>query len=145
MKIFLNPLYGRFEIKQNNYATINPIAPAVWIEVTKNCDPSIAVGDFVYVDPINVDFVIKNIDNTPDYPTIGVVIAKPSTTTCRVALYGEIAMFTGLTQADYVFLSTTGTATSVPPTTDYVQILGYATTPTKMILNPQILRARRAS
>lgn len=144
MKLLLNPLYGRFEVKQNNYATINPIAPAVWIETTKNCDAGVMVGDFVYVDPINFNGVIKNIDNTPDYPTIGIVIAKPTTTTARVALYGEIVAFTGLNQADYVFLDIDGTATSVPPTTDYVQILGYATGTDRMILNPQITRTRRA-
>lgn len=142
MRFRFNPLSSRFEIKE--YPLAYPTGPSVWVETLKTCDAGVAVGDFVYVDPVTANKVIKNVDNLPDYPTIGVVVSKPTATTCKVALYGEITGFTGLTQADYVFLSTTGTATSVPPTTDYVQILGYATGSDRMILNPQILRTRRA-
>lgn len=139
MRFLFNPLSHRFEIKQ----TASASAPA-WIDVLRDCDAAVAIGDFVYVDPVVVNKVVKNTDNAPDYPTIGAVTLKPTATTCRVRLYGEVTGMSGLTQADYVFLSITGTATSVPPTTDYVQILGYALSSTTMIVNPQILRTRRA-
>ncbi|NJO65527.1 MAG: hypothetical protein HC836_47765 [Richelia sp. RM2_1_2] len=147
MKIRFNALYARFEIKQeiDTSPAVPPIALNVWEELPFNCAPTDAIGDFVYIDPINADTVIKNTDNTPNQPTIGIIIAKPTTTTCRVALNAEITGFSGLTQGQQVFLSTGGGLTSVPPATAYVQMLGYALSPTRIKLEPYILRARRAS
>lgn len=145
MKLLFNPITARFEVKQEfDITSVPPIAPVVWEEETFDCDVGVAVGDFVYIDPINANTVIKNIDNTPDQPTIGIVINKPTTTTCRVAFSAEITGFSGLTQGQQVFLSTSGSLTSVPPTTNYVQMLGYALSPSKIKLEPYILRARRA-
>jgi hypothetical protein len=143
MRFRFNPLSADFEIKEFPTSAL-PIAPAVWVDTTKICDVSAAVGDFVYIDPAVANKVLVNTDNVIDYPTIGIIIAKITSTLCRVALYGEITGFAGLTQADYVFLSPTGDASTSHPAAGYIQILGYATGPDRMILNPQILRTKRA-
>lgn len=146
MKLLFNPTSARFEVKQEFEGTsVPPIAPIVWEEMIFNCLSTVGVGDFVYVDPVNADTVIENVDNIPHFPTIGIVIAKPSATTCRVAIDAVITGFSGLVQGRQVFLSTIGGLTSTPPSTNYVQMLGYALSATKIRLHPEIVRARRAS
>lgn len=83
-----------------------------------------AVGNWVVI--VSDNTVNKVTDNTQGH-VIGVIIAKPSTTTCDVVTYGRAAVFSGLdsTQKRY-FLSAAGGLTATPPTKGYVLELGKA-------------------
>jgi hypothetical protein len=142
VKIRINPANGRLETKDS--ATITP-GPANNInEVQRTCDSSANVNDLVYNDPINANKVLVNTDNIVVWPTIGIIKSKSNPTTCIVLLYGPITGQVGLTKDKYLFLGIDGKFTAVPPTTDYVQILGTATSSTTAYFWPQINRMQRA-
>lgn len=138
MKFFYNPLTAKFEVKQDSSATSSSVT------VTRNCDISLAVGDFVLESLTTANFVEKCTDNTSIAPCIGIVESKPTATTCIVKQYGLQSGFSGLTMGKHIFLSTSGTATNTVPTSDYLQILGVATSATQILINIQILRVKRA-
>lgn len=140
-KLRLNPVTGRLQLV--DVASSNADQSNLVVS-SKFCDASLMVGDFVYLSDTVPNKVLKNDDNMPDSPTIGIVLSKTSPTVCKIALYGDIDNLSGLDMSKEVFLGTLGEATPNPPPTDYLQILGIATSPTTMFLNPQIQRLRRA-
>lgn len=138
MKFFYNPLTAKFEVKEDAASSSSNVT------VTRNCDAGLNVGDFVLESLTTINFVEKCVDNTSIAPCIGVVESKPTATTCIVKQYGIQAGFSGLTMGKHVFLSVTGGVTNTAPATDYIQILGVATSATQVLINVQILRMKRA-
>lgn len=105
-----------------------------------NCDVSAAIGDLVYQDPVVSGKVLVNTDNTQLNPTLGVIRAKPTTTTCEVLQLGTQAGFAGLAQGQTVFLSTSGGVTTSAPVTGYQQQLGTALSTTEVFFIPNTQR-----
>lgn len=110
---------------------------------TFDCASTVAVGNIVYSAP-NVDnFVFVNVDNTVVAPSIGIVIEKPTSFTCKVQMYGPCSItFSGLLRSKKVFLSTTGGLTTTVPTTGYLQKIGFSYENDKVFIDPNEIRVK---
>lgn len=123
---------------------IRPITKAKTVQDTLICDVSASVGDLVRASDTIPDGVDVAVDNSEKRPVIGLILNKPTTTSAEILFLGLVNGFSGLTQGATLFLSATGTVTStVPPGAGYVQILGSAVDPTKILLSPQLRVVRR--
>lgn len=120
--------------------TQTSVEQATRIVLTFDCEVSAAVDDLVYQDAITETKVLVNTDNTQQKPTIGVILTKPTSTTCEVLVLGIRTGFTGLSIGQKVFLDTDGTATSSAPSTGYLQTLGVAVSSTTIFFTPNATR-----
>jgi len=102
------------------------------------------VNDFVYQSPTQDDFVLSSTSNTHDPSVFGLIESKPfpTATTCNVQLLGAREGYSGLSRNKNVYLSVTGGATTVPPTTGDLQILGLALSPTRILFKPNLQKVR---
>lgn len=98
-----------------------------------DCEPTAAPGDRVRIDTTTPNKVIVAINNLVKEPVIGVIKNKTSTTTCNVYLRGIISR---VMPQGRLYLSTAGDFTNTPPTTDYLQTLGYSFGNGKINLDP---------
>jgi hypothetical protein len=135
MKVKFNALKGCFDLVDGPQTTITIVRP---------CGAGVNVGDIVHESLTTADIVETSVDNTSVAPSIGVVIAKPTTTSAEVLMYGEYDGASSLDLGKKVFLSTIGDFTSTPPTTDYVQNMGFAISVSKVFINPIYVRVKRA-
>lgn len=117
---------------------------ATRVVVTMGCDSSAAVGDIVYQDTSVNDWVVVATNNTDARQVIGAIYSKPTPTTCKVILLGELSAYSGLSTGAKVFLSTSGTPTQTAPATGYVQNLGVAVNSTTILFIANNLRVKRA-
>lgn len=138
VKYILNPFSNEFDAVQ-----VKDNISAQTLVVSRNCLEAVSVGDLVVESLTIVNGVDAVSDNNDVRPVIGIVIEKPSTTTCRVLLVGTIGGLSGLTKASKVFLNTDGTITSSVVTTGYLQCLGTARDVDTVDFNPQLNRVRR--
>lgn len=92
----------------------------------RNCDSTLAVGDLVSESSTITNGVDKVIDNTSSKHVVGWVYNKPTSTTAEILFRGTITGLSGLAKAGKVYLSDTGTFTSVKPSANYLHILGQA-------------------
>ena len=114
------------------------------------CPSGLVVKDFVYITgpAISGIYQVARADVT-DYnklPAVGVVIEKPTPTTCKIQWQGEVTVFTGLTPHKVYFLATTGQITDVPPspvTNLYVQTVGTALDVGVLLISPQLVLTKR--
>lgn len=105
------------------------------------CTATENVGDLVYQSPATDNLAVKAVDNTTLSPVVGQVIRKPSTTTCVVQVKG----FVDKTVArGRVYLSTSGAYTNSPPTTGYLQTLGWSCGSGQVEINPSLQRVKRS-
>jgi len=135
----LNPATGELE------TVLNPeeVVSVKKIEITRNCDAGLSIGDFVF-ESLSIDnYVEKAVDNTSIAPVIGIVISKPTSTSATIVVLGLVGGFSGLTKGKNVFLSTLGEATNVLVTSGYHQVLGYAESATEVFIRPQLMRVKR--
>lgn len=116
---------------------------ASFVVETRFCLASAAVGDLVVESETIVNRVDVVTDNTDVRPVFAVIIEKLSDTECVILLLGQIGGFSGLTKGRKVFLSTTGTFTSTPPTTGYMQSLGVAKEDSIVDFRPNMQRVLR--
>jgi len=102
-----------------------------------NCSTFEKVGDFVYISGSNT--VSKtDISNINSSLALGVIVSKPTATTCEVQMEGLCNVFTGLIPGRTYFLSLTkGSISSLPPVISGSILLevGKALTPTSLILH----------
>lgn len=97
-----------------------------------DCDASVTVNMAVYIDGTN--HVAPALAGAGGTPAIGVVIAKPTTTTAKVRGVGKCPGFTGLVAGEEYYLSmiTPGLvvtpAPPVGPPTSFAQYIGRAAT-----------------
>lgn len=110
-----------------------------------DCEATAAIGDLVYQDSVVQNKVIVCTDNTTLEPAIGVIIEKPTSTTCNVLVLGLYDGYAGLTIGDKVFLDTDGTVTTgTKPTSGYVQNLGQVVAPDTIFFLPNTTRVLQA-
>ena len=90
------------------------------------CDPSVAVGDLVRPSETVEDEVVAVSSNV--YPNIvfGVVINKPTSTSCEVLISGKLDGYSGLAFGKVIWAGTSGEVTTTKPTTGHQQKLGIA-------------------
>jgi hypothetical protein len=138
VKYVINPFTGQFDSVQ-----VKDNISAQSVVVSRECLVSLAVGDLVMESLTIVNGVDKTIDNTDTRPTMGIVLEKPTTTTCKVLLVGTVQGFSGLTKASRVFLNTDGTITDVAVGTGYLQCLGTVRDVDTVDFNPQLIRVKR--
>jgi len=110
--------------------------PTALVSSTYTCPSSVAIGHAVYISGAGaVD--LADADNLSRVPCVGVVVAKPTVTSCIVQYYGELPGFVGLTPGDTVYLSKTpGGVTQTAPSAigDLVQRIGFARSSTVVVL-----------
>ncbi|MBD3261221.1 MAG: hypothetical protein GF334_05980 [Candidatus Altiarchaeales archaeon] len=101
------------------------------------CDTGVSVLEFVY---FSASGTVDEADSTDTakIPAIGVVVNKPTTTSCLIAHEGEIEGFAGLTAGSSYYLTSTGGLSSTAPSTpgEVVQRVGIATSATTLFLTP---------
>lgn len=102
-----------------------------------NCPVGVSVGSIVYVSGANT--VDKALAKKANPDAIGIVIRKPTTTTCLVISHGKAGVFSGLTPGGVYYLSadTAGEVTDTPPSGvgDKVQLLGIAINSTDLYMD----------
>lgn len=138
VKYIINPFTGEFDSVQvrNNISSQS-------IVVSRNCLISVSVGDLVMESNLIANGVDEVTNNTDVRPVIGLVLEKPTTTTCKVLLQGTVEGLSGLTKAGKVFLNTDGTITSTVVSTGYLQCLGTSRDADAVDFNPQLNRVLR--
>ena len=99
------------------------------------CDAGVAVGDAVGYSA-NDHFSLGNAATGSVQKAVGICIAKPTSTTCRVRIAGKVSGLTGLTADTLYYLddTTPGGLTATPPSTsgDLVQAMGIAANTTEL-------------
>lgn len=103
-----------------------------------NCLASVSVGDLAIADPSNDDTILAIGTNVYDDIVFGVVIEKPSSTTCEVLFSGKVNSLSGLSLGKVVWVGTSGVPTTVKPTTGHQQKLGVAIKSDSMYLSPSL-------
>lgn len=104
-----------------------------------DCAASVAVNDWVYQSPVTNNLAVKVTSNTQVEPTIGLVKAKPTATTCEVILIG---LYSGLslTGRGKFYLSGSGGETFLPPSSGtgvFVRNLGVSFGNGTIFINPE--------
>jgi len=134
-----NPFTSQFD-------AIRPARPeqSESIVSLRNCLVGASIGDLVLESLAIVNGVDTSSDNTDIRPVIGIIISKPTTTTCDVFMLGLLDGFAGLTKGGKVFLETDGSITQTIVSTGYVQTLGIASDTDTINFNPQTIRVLRS-
>lgn len=115
----------------------DPIPNIEVLENLWNCPAGVSVLDAVYqtgsdsVDQAKADVVAT-------MPAVGIVLSKPSATTCIISRSGIVPSFVGLSVDNYYYVSptTAGAITTTPPNTSghVVQQVGYSKTSTDLVV-----------
>jgi len=114
------------------------------IIITRNCASSASSGNLVYESNSIANGVDVSSGNSDDRNIVGIIISKPTSTTCKVLFEGTYSTsLSGLTKSDKIFLSSSGAVTSTAPTSDYVQILGNAIDATAINFKPSQIKTKR--
>lgn len=137
VKPIFNPFEGKWTVYKEQNNTEN------FVVDDRTCLASANVGDLVMESETLVNRVDVVVDNSDIRPVFGIIIEKTSDTECVVLMVGVVGGFSGLTKSRKIFLSTTGSITSTPPTTDYMQSLGVAKEDSVIDFFPNVQRVRR--
>jgi len=123
---------------------IVPASPVPWplvppsgpIGVAYSCPPTVALHDWVYL--AAADAVDKASATDETKVAIGLVVDKPTTTSCLVVNEGEFSGFTGLdvTKTSYYLAEAAGQMTGVSPVAPFTitQRLGYPRNTTTFVV-----------
>lgn len=153
-----NPTSAPLEVGQhwintsngNHYLSNGTSGPSDWVLITNTlaseansvinnfiCDNSVVVGDLLTMDPIanHLVTVTNNAIATIPNGIFGVCHAKPTAGTADVLTMGIFTGVTGLSAAQPVFVSTTGTVTHTIPSTGVVQQIGFSKSATSYFIN----------
>lgn len=131
-----------------NTHVFNGSDPVPNIEVLENafdCTATEAVLDVVYQSASNT-VRQANATSSLTMPAVGIIISKPTSTTCIIARSGEVPGFGTLTaDATYYVDTTNGVITTTPPSSgnNIVQKVGYAKTTDILVveLGPPLKKA----
>jgi len=110
-----------------------------------SCESSATVGSVVYIDPLNNNKVLVNLNNTIDYPSIGIIEEKSSDTICSVLTHGKSNItFSSLDRGKKVFLSLLGSLTTEASSliSGYRQVLGFSYSENKIFVLPEMTRLK---
>lgn len=80
------------------------------------CTAGEIVGDIVYVEDVNRDVRKADIDDTSKVSAVGIIIQKPTATTCVVQVSGLVSVYTGLTPDARYFIGANSRPTATRPT-----------------------------
>lgn len=116
-------------------------SPLTNITQVMDCASGVTTGDWVYQSLTLDNRAIKAVDNSPNAPVMGIVIAKPTTTTCEVLLNGTYSL---AVSRGKMFLGASGSAVNVGPSTGYLQTLGVSFGNGTVYINPNLNRVKRA-
>lgn len=107
------------------------------VSETYDCPSTVAVRDVVYLSGAGTVDKARA-DSAATMPAIGVVLSKPSSTTCVVKAMDSVDGFTGLTAdtLQYVSPTTAGALTETAPTTagQLVQQVGFSRNTTTLVV-----------
>lgn len=112
------------------------------------CPSGVAVDDLVYITGDEVGGALQvdtvDIDDPAKMPALGVVLTKPTATTCTVHLRGELTGLSGLTAGAPVFVGTNSQLTTTVPALPgsgirHLQRMGGMISATKMLFDPSTL------
>jgi len=120
-------------------STVTP-TPINQMVHTMNCAASVAIDDWVYQSTTVDNTAVTASDNTQSTPIIGIVKAKPTTTTCEVI---QVGYHTFSIARGRMFHSVSGGASLVGPSTGYIQTLGMSFGNGTIFINPEYRRIRR--
>jgi len=117
-------------------------APTTADQINKvmGCAITTGVGQWVLQSLSANNFAEPAPDNLTTQPVIGIVIDKPTTTTCTVCLIGLVS--TALARGR-VYLSATGVGSNSSPASGYMQKLGISFGDGTMFVNPETTRIKR--
>jgi len=108
------------------------------------CLPTDVVGNFVYITGPSIAGLpqVTTVDPTDDakMPALGIIVTKPTGTTCTVQLAGDVTI-PGLIPNKRYFVGSAGTLSPTPPVPTpgnyaYVQLVGIATDTNLLTLLP---------
>lgn len=85
-------------------------------EATYTCSASLSVGQIVYVSGSNTVDLADN-TNINTVPCIGMIISKPTSTSCTIKNTGEVTNLTGIIPGQKYYVGSGGAITDTPPTT----------------------------
>jgi len=123
------PSTGRWLIDFSTFATS---VAALAAQGTYTCLSGDAVGDWVYISAASA--VAKaDADDAAKLPVIGVIVSKPTTTSCVVQTTGQVTL-SGLTAGAIYYLSGTAGAITATPVTDNAVPVGVAKSTTVLVL-----------
>lgn len=124
-----NPSTGRWLL---DFATLASSVAALAAQGTYACASDLAAGDWVYISASGT--VAKaDADDTSKLPCIGVIVSKPTSTTCVVQTTGQVTL-SGLTAGSLYYLSATaGAITTTAPSANAIPV-GVAKTTTVLVI-----------
>lgn len=123
------PATGRWLIDFSTFATS---VAALAAQGTYTCLSGDAVGDWVYISAAST--VAKaDADDTGKLPVIGVIVSKPTTTSCVVQTTGQVTL-SGLTAGSIYYLSGTAGAITATPVSANAVPVGVAKSTTVLVL-----------
>lgn len=98
-------------------------------------DSSAEVGDFVH-NTSATTVVLADKADTANLPILGVIVSKPTTTSCIIQTLGYLEGFTGLVPGEPYYLGTAGKITITPTTTtgEALYLVGVAKSSTRLEL-----------
>jgi len=134
MAFVFNPFTGTFDIDTTSSSTDGTTSADGEYSVPSGS----AVGDLMYANgALSADVADNGSEAT--IPAIGMIIAKPTSTTATVKYVGKVGGFTGLTTGSDYFLGTSGgiiLAASLPTAAgSVIQNIGVAVSTTEILLN----------
>ena len=103
-----------------------------------SCDVSTSVGDLVKASELTEETVETVSSNVYNDIVIGLVISKPTATTCEVLFSGKVedTGLSGLSFGKVIWVGTSGEVTTTRPTSGHIQKLGIAIKANKIFLLP---------
>lgn len=123
------PAAGRWLI---DFSTLATSVAALAAQGTYTCLSGDAAGDWVYISAANT--VAKaDADDAAKLPVIGVIVSKPTSTTCVVQTTGQVTL-SGLTAGAIYYLSGTAGAITATPVSANAVPIGVAKSTTVLVL-----------
>lgn len=136
--------------KLNPFTGILELGPANSVEFAKkvseifDCDAGVAIGDLVRPSEVTENTVISLTSNVYNNLAFGVVISKPTATTCEVLISGKLEVgVSGLTFGKVCYVDTDGSITTTVPATGHLQKVGLAIKSDIMFLIPSMEKVVR--
>lgn len=117
------------------------------------CAAADTVGKCVHVsdDMVGKDYQVRTADphSILTMPAIGVIVSKPSDTTCKVFTFGEMSgTYSGLTPGHVMFVGGDGSLVEVPPVPPlggsvFIQTMGATMGSSVIMVNPSFSMVKR--
>lgn len=138
MSYKLNPFTGILDLVPSRVQFASKVSDIF------DCEISTQVGDVVRPSDIITNKVISLTDNVYSNLAFGVVLNKPTSTTCEVMISGKLEVgVSGLAFGKVCYIDTDGTITTSVPATGHLQKVGLAIKSDIMFLIPSMEKVVR--